>query len=151
MTQQDSRASAVALPDANDFDIVGTIKISYSSTSINARPRPSYHDAELDLNFAGDEITRVATSVGEMVTVALENCVDEFIRTFCSKPSESRRRTDPAHLCFRPDQPESCRRTGSISSTELPRRSTFDQPSSKAARTRIFAHCTPRPAALAAS
>jgi hypothetical protein len=72
---------ASQLFDANLFDIVGPIRINYSSSSITGVPLLSYKDADLDLNFQDDEITRVDTSLGELVTVTLENVVDAFIRT----------------------------------------------------------------------
>jgi hypothetical protein len=42
----------------------------------------SYKDAELDLNFQGDDITRIQTSMGELVTVTLQIVPDAFTRTF---------------------------------------------------------------------
>jgi hypothetical protein len=82
MTDQNATAIAVQLFDANLFDIVGPIHVNYTSSSITGTPRVSYQDAELDLSFEGDEITRIQTQLGEVVTVTLENSVDAFIRTF---------------------------------------------------------------------
>jgi hypothetical protein len=82
MTDQNATAIAVQLFDANLFDIIGPIHVNYTSSSINGTPRVSYQDAELDLSFEGDEITRIQTQLGELVTVTLENSVDAFIRTF---------------------------------------------------------------------
>ena len=45
-------------------------------------PLVSYKDADLDLNFQDDEITRIQTAQGELVTVTLDNVVDAFTRTF---------------------------------------------------------------------
>ncbi|MGH2707230.1 MAG: hypothetical protein ACRDJG_12935 [Actinomycetota bacterium] len=70
------------LEDANLFNITGPIVINYSTSSIAGVPLFSYKDAELDLNFNGDDITRVDSLLGELVTVTLENVVDAFIRTF---------------------------------------------------------------------
>ena len=80
--EQDATAIANQLVDANLFDITGPIRINYSSTSITGGPRVSYNDADLDLNFQDDEITRSQTPVGELVTVTLDNQVDAFTRTF---------------------------------------------------------------------
>ena len=80
MTQE-----AVAPPvlrDANQFDTTGPIVVSYSATSIAGTPLFAYRDADLDLNFSGDEIARVPTTVGELVTVGLEVVVDAYVRTF---------------------------------------------------------------------
>jgi hypothetical protein len=82
MEQPDATAIANQLADANQFDITGPIRINYSSTSISGVPLVSYKDADLDLNFQDDEITRIHTAQGELVTVTLDNVVDAFTRTF---------------------------------------------------------------------
>jgi hypothetical protein len=82
MEQQDATAIANQLVDANLFNITGPIRINYSSTSITGVPLVSYKDADLDLNFQDDEITRIQTAQGELVTVTLDNVVDAFTRTF---------------------------------------------------------------------
>lgn len=46
------------------------------------KPQFAYRDAERTLNFSGDEITRIQTTVGELVTVTLEFAPDAFVRTF---------------------------------------------------------------------
>jgi hypothetical protein len=74
-------AIANQLLDANLFEIVGPIRINYSSSSITGAPLVSYKDSELDLNFQGEEITRIQTSVGELITVTLEMVPDAFTRT----------------------------------------------------------------------
>lgn len=63
------------LGEANQFNVTGPIVISYSRTSFTGVPQLSYKDAELDLNFSGDDITREDTPLGEIVTVTLENLV----------------------------------------------------------------------------
>ncbi len=70
--------------EANQFNVTGPIVISYSRTSFTGVPQFSYKDAELDLNFSGDDITRRDTPLGEIVTVTLENLVpvDGPLRTF---------------------------------------------------------------------
>ncbi|MGH3939017.1 MAG: hypothetical protein ACRDTG_10370 [Pseudonocardiaceae bacterium] len=72
------------LGGANQFNITGPIVISYSKTSFGGVPLFSYKDAELDLNFSGDDITRQDTPLGEIVTITLENLVpvDGPLRTF---------------------------------------------------------------------
>ena len=81
----DSRTSEAIvnqLFDANLFDITGPIRINYSASSFQGGPQVSYKDADLDLNFQDDEITRIQTAQGELVTVTLDNVVDAFTRTF---------------------------------------------------------------------
>lgn len=70
--------------EANKFNVTGPIVIGYSRTSFGGVPRFSYQDAQLDLDFSGDDITREDTPLGEIVTVTLENLVpvDGPLRTF---------------------------------------------------------------------
>jgi hypothetical protein len=82
MGYEDPTAIANQLLDATLFNIVGPIHINYSSSSITGAPLVSYKDAELDLNFQDDDITRVETSLGELVTVTLQTVPDAFTRTF---------------------------------------------------------------------
>jgi hypothetical protein len=82
MTDQDATATAVQVNEANLFDIAGPIHINYTTTSITGTPRLAYKDAELDLNFEDEQITRIQTSLGELITVTLDEEVDAFIRTF---------------------------------------------------------------------
>jgi hypothetical protein len=82
MEQRDATAIANQLVDANLLDITGPVRINYSSSSIRGVPLVSYKDANLDLNFQDDEITRIQTPQGELVAVALDNVVDAFTRTF---------------------------------------------------------------------
>lgn len=70
------------LAEANLFNITGPIVISYSASSIAGVPTFSYKDAERDLQFSGDEVARMDTPLGELVTVTLENVVDAVVRTF---------------------------------------------------------------------
>src|SRR4029450_7218978 len=82
MGYEDPTAVANQLFDATLFDIAGPIHVNYSSSSITGAPLVSYKDAELDLNFQGDDITRVETSLGELVTVTLQTGPDAVTRTF---------------------------------------------------------------------
>ena len=82
MTTDEARAVASTLVDANLFEIVGPIRINYSSSSINGLPHLSYKDAELDIQVQGDDITRIESLGAEWVTVSLQNLPDAFIRTF---------------------------------------------------------------------
>jgi hypothetical protein len=76
-------ATVVAqLADANLFDIDVPIAVHYSRSSFGGVPLLSYRDTEHDLNFSGEEISRVETPVGELVTVVLDDVVDAFVRRF---------------------------------------------------------------------
>ena len=82
MTDQRIAARPIQLEDANLFDITGPIVINYTRNSIAGVPLLSYVDAELSVRFAGREITQVDTTIGELVTVTLQDVVDAFVRTF---------------------------------------------------------------------
>ena len=82
MTEQRLIARPIQLGDANLYDITGPIVVNYSRNSIAGVPLLSYSDAELSLNFSGTEIAQVDTTVGEVVTVTLQDVVDAFVRTF---------------------------------------------------------------------
>ena len=77
----DTESRTDQLLDANLFDTVGPIVMNYSRTSITGAPLVSYRDAERDLSFRGEDVTRQVTALGELVTVTLENVPDAFIRT----------------------------------------------------------------------
>ncbi|MEU4564806.1 hypothetical protein AB0F72_41035 [Actinoplanes sp. NPDC023936] len=78
---RDTTVAARPLTDANQFTIDGPIRITYASTSITGAPLFSYQDAEVDLDFRGDDITRVDTALGELVTVTVQTVPDAFART----------------------------------------------------------------------
>ena len=71
---------AAPLSEANLFDVSGPIRINYSRSSFAGRPQLSYQDAELNLNFQGEELEQVRTPIGELVTVTVESVVDAFDR-----------------------------------------------------------------------
>jgi hypothetical protein len=70
------------LVDANQFYIDAPILVHYDSTSLNGQPLLTYRDTEHDLHFSGEEVTRATTSIGELVTVTLDDVPDAFTRTF---------------------------------------------------------------------
>jgi hypothetical protein len=80
--QQRAVTPSNQLAEANQFNISGPIVINYSASSIAGVPTFSYKDAERDLQFSGDEVTRIDAPIGELVTVTLETVVDAFVRTF---------------------------------------------------------------------
>jgi hypothetical protein len=81
-TTAQTQVDAAALVDANLFEISAPIRVAYSSSSITGTPLLSYHDTAGQLDFRGEEITRLGTSWGELVTVTIEHVPDAFIRTF---------------------------------------------------------------------
>lgn len=70
------------LLEANLFNIAGPLVIRYARSSIAAIPQLSYKDAELNLSFSGDDITRQGSPLGEFVTITLKHVPDAFVRTF---------------------------------------------------------------------
>jgi hypothetical protein len=80
MSQQQEMTGTVGqqLGEANRFEIAGPIVITFDRTSTAAVPLLSYQDAQVDLQFSGNDIVQA----GELVTVVLENAVDAFVRTF---------------------------------------------------------------------
>lgn len=82
MSGEHATTVAAQLADANLFDVSAPIAVHYSRSSITGVPLLSYRDTEHDLSFSGEEITRVQTRIGELVTVVLDDVVDAFVRTF---------------------------------------------------------------------
>lgn len=80
MPSEYAKTPDVSLADANLIDITGPIRINYARSSFGGRPQLSYKDAELDLKFEGEEIVRVDTPIGELVTVTVQEVVDAFSR-----------------------------------------------------------------------
>ena len=76
--QEMTGTSGQQLGEANRFQITGPIVITFDRTSTAAVPLFSYRDAQVDLQFSGNEIDQA----GELVTVVLENAVDALVRTF---------------------------------------------------------------------
>jgi hypothetical protein len=61
------------LLDPTDYRLSGEgLEVSYSATSISGRPLFHYKDATHDLDFVGDQIDRIETPVGTLVTVTIE-------------------------------------------------------------------------------
>lgn len=57
---------------ANYFVLTGDhMQVVYSATSLNGQPLVHYQDAHLVRNFTGDDIRRVDTDLGELVSVTL--------------------------------------------------------------------------------
>ncbi|GAA4734808.1 hypothetical protein GCM10023328_13550 [Modestobacter marinus] len=82
MSAEHTTTAVAQLAEANLFDVSASIGVHYSRSSITGLPLLSYRDTELDLHFSGEEISRVQTPIGELVTVVLQDVVDAFTRTF---------------------------------------------------------------------
>jgi len=62
---------------ANLFELqCGRTRVTYSTSSIAGVPQFHYKDATRDLNFSGNQIEVVATSLGSEVTVTLQLLTD---------------------------------------------------------------------------
>ncbi len=60
----------------------GPIHVTYSTTSIDGKPRFVYQDAGGTKNFTGDEIRVADTEIGQIVTVSLLKTIDTGSTTF---------------------------------------------------------------------
>jgi hypothetical protein len=80
MSTEQPAAVGTALAEANLFEISGPIRVTYARSSLTGAPQLSYHDAELDLAFQGEELVRTPTPVGELVTVTVQSVPDAFTR-----------------------------------------------------------------------
>jgi hypothetical protein len=58
------------------------LKISYSSSSFDGKPRFTYEKGRKTLNFTGDEIHVDDTEIGRLVTVTLAKTVDTGFTSF---------------------------------------------------------------------
>lgn len=69
--------------EPNLYDLKGVgVTISYTTTSINGQPRLNFKKGRLELNFEGDEILALETSIGILVTVTIAKSVDRAFTTF---------------------------------------------------------------------
>jgi hypothetical protein len=69
---------------ANMFSLAGGgLQVSYSTTSIDGRPRLTYQDSLRTLNFQGDEIrTTMESDLGTVVSVTIVRTIDSGSTTF---------------------------------------------------------------------
>jgi len=67
----------------NLFEVGGEgIAITYSTTSIDGKPRFSYRKGRQTLNFAGKEIESLAIGIGTLVSVVIASTPDLSTTTF---------------------------------------------------------------------
>jgi hypothetical protein len=59
-----------------------SLAVTYSTTSIDGKPRFTFKKGRQSLDFAGNEIASVETSIGTFVSVVIANVPDKSITTF---------------------------------------------------------------------
>jgi hypothetical protein len=72
-------------PDAapNLFELSGKgLTVSYSTTSIDGKPRFTFKKGRQTLNFAGDEITSLGIGIGTLVSVVIAAVPDRSSTSF---------------------------------------------------------------------
>lgn len=76
-------ATSQAATPPNLYELNGTnLHISYSTTGIDGKPHFSYQNASRTLSFSGDQIRKVKTEIGTLVTVTLTLTVDNGSTAF---------------------------------------------------------------------
>ena len=58
------------------------LDVTYSTTSIDGKPRFTFKKGRQTLNFSGDQITSVDAGIGTLVTVVIANIPDKSVTTF---------------------------------------------------------------------
>src|SRR5262245_14809094 len=67
----------------NLFNLAGEgLTVSYSTTSIDGKPRFTFKKGRKTLTFAGSEITSVAAGIGTLVSVVIAQVPDKSTTTF---------------------------------------------------------------------
>src|SRR5437763_15468584 len=85
MTATQEQAGSAALP-VNTPDLYSLhgdqLRITYSTTSFDGKPRFDYQDATQIHSFEGDQIRTATTEIGMLVTVTLCRSIDRGSTTF---------------------------------------------------------------------
>jgi len=69
--------AVAAGPEPNLFELRGGgIKVTYSTSSFDGKPRLTYEDQKISLIFQGEEIRSLDTEIGLQLTVTLEQIPD---------------------------------------------------------------------------
>ena len=67
----------------NLFQLAGEgLTVTYSTTSIDGKPRFTIKRGRKTLNFSGDQIKSVETGIGTLVSVVIANVPDKNLTTF---------------------------------------------------------------------
>ena len=65
------------MQQTNLFDLHNaTLKISYSSSSLNGQPQLSYQKGATTMNFHGNQLRQKSTEIGALISVTLKNVPD---------------------------------------------------------------------------
>jgi len=65
------------MQQTNLFDLHNaTLKISYSSSSLNGQPQLSYQKGATTMNFHGNQLRQKSTEIGTLISVTLKNVPD---------------------------------------------------------------------------
>ena len=82
-TEEQVAAPLLPVRVPNLFQVHGAqLHITYSTTSIDGKPRFVYQDAFQTLTFEGDQIRTVATEIGTLVTVTIRMTIDSGSTSF---------------------------------------------------------------------
>jgi hypothetical protein len=80
---QSAPTTQSAVVPANMFSLAGGgLHVSYSTTSIDGKPRFTYQDPIRTLSFQGDDIRKVECDLGTVVSVTIVRTVDAGSTTF---------------------------------------------------------------------
>ena len=67
----------------NSFQLTGdTIEVSYSTTSIDGKPRLTFKKGSKTLSFSGNQITSSSATIGTLVSVVIAIVPDKSTTTF---------------------------------------------------------------------
>ena len=70
-------------PTPNLYELSGDrVAVTYSTTSIDGKPRFSYRKGRQTLNFSGNQIKSEGTSIGTLVSVVIASVPDKGTTTF---------------------------------------------------------------------
>ena len=70
-TQSQTKPAAPQLMEANHYELRnGSLSITYSATDLLGRPRLSFQDGKQTRDYAGDQIRREETALGQLLSVA---------------------------------------------------------------------------------
>jgi hypothetical protein len=85
MTAAHEQAGSAVLPvhTPDLYQLHGDqLHITYSTTSLDGKPRFDYQDATQSHSFAGDQVRTVTTEIGMLVTVTVCRTIDRGSTTF---------------------------------------------------------------------
>jgi len=67
----------------NLFELSGeNVTVTYSTTSVDGKPRFSYKKGRVTLDFQGNQIKSEGTGIGTLVSVVIATVTDQVITTF---------------------------------------------------------------------